>query len=54
MQIIQNPQMQGGQVLQLSSAGPQLIQAQPVLQTIQSRFHPLEIFLNAKQHSFSA
>ena len=38
LQILQNPQLQTGQVLQLAQAAPQVIQAQPVLQTIQSRF----------------
>lgn len=35
-QFIQSPQPQSAQILQIAPAAPQMIQAQPVLQTVQS------------------
>jgi hypothetical protein len=64
LQFIQNPQTQQGQFLQITSAAPQMIQtvqpqviqAQPLLQTIQSRFNLLHFpfILNLKFYSYSA
>jgi hypothetical protein len=61
---MQNPQTQPGQYLQISSATPQLIQnlqpqviqAQPLLQTIQSRFIHFNstLIFNLKSYSYSA